>query len=158
MKLMDRLQRINGFSLPAFGLQWTPKTQEREIVRSFLTFMEDRRVLFVPECLEVRGQVEDSVLKIREECTQALKQLDEEAFSAQRIRAIRSACREFLVNKRPSFHIVDYRHPDWDTGFFVALGELRSQVGLQIGMLSGVFNIEIESDLASILPSYSDDK
>jgi len=49
--------RLTGFSLPFFGVQWTPPADEREIVRGLLTALEDRRVLFVPYHLEVVSQV-----------------------------------------------------------------------------------------------------
>ncbi len=60
------VHRLSGFSLPFFGVQWTPPADEREIVRGLLTAMEDRRVLFVPYNLEVVSQVTSSVLQIRE--------------------------------------------------------------------------------------------
>ena len=37
--------------------------------------------------------------------------------------------------------------------FFVALGELRATFGIHIAALAYQFDIDVESDLASILPS-----
>lgn len=62
--LTDLARRITGFSTPFFGVQWTPLAAERDMVRGFLTFLEDRRVLFVPHHLEVHGEVERSVHEI----------------------------------------------------------------------------------------------
>ena len=54
--------RLTGFSLPFFGVQWTPPADEREIVRGLMTSLEDRRVLFVPHHIEVVSHVTSSVL------------------------------------------------------------------------------------------------
>jgi hypothetical protein len=69
--------RLTGFSLPFFGVQWTPPADERELVRGLLTALEDRRVLFVPHHLEVVSQVTSSVLQIREVLTKTLQALPE---------------------------------------------------------------------------------
>lgn len=68
-------RRLTGFSLPFFGVQWTPPADEREIVRGLLTALEDRRVLFVPHHLEVVSHVTSSVLQIREILTKTLQAL-----------------------------------------------------------------------------------
>lgn len=67
--------RPTGFSLPFFGVQWTPPADEHEIVRGLLTALEDRRVLVVPHHLEVVSHVTSSVLQIRETLTKTLQAL-----------------------------------------------------------------------------------
>jgi hypothetical protein len=69
--LTELTRRITGFSTPFFGVQWTPPANERDTVREFVTFLEDRRVLFTPYELEVEGQVERSVHAIRRRCTES---------------------------------------------------------------------------------------
>jgi hypothetical protein len=69
--LTELARRITGFSTPFFGVQWTPPANERDTVREFVTFLEDRRVLFTPYELEVEGQVERSVHAIRRRCTES---------------------------------------------------------------------------------------
>jgi hypothetical protein len=41
---------------------------------------------------------------------------------------------------------------DEDPGFFVALGELRATFGVQIAALAVAYGIDVEDELASILP------
>ncbi len=40
-----------------------------------------------------------------------------------------------------------------EAGFFVALGELRASIGMQIANLASYYEIELEPDLAAILPA-----
>lgn len=69
--------RITGFSIPIFGVQWNPPKPERDTVQRLMHFLEDRRVLYVPYYLEVPGQVEHSLIQVREELTKALQDLGE---------------------------------------------------------------------------------
>lgn len=152
--------RLTGFSLPFFGVQWTPPADERDIVRGLLTALEDRRVLFVPHHLEVVSHVTSSVLQIREILTKTLQALPETSRAAGSIRAMRAACRRFLEEPAPDFrNLVQWhgpRHRDDEEGspsFFVALGELRATFGTHIAALAYQYGLDIEPDLSSILPS-----
>ncbi len=153
------VNRLTGFSLPFFGVQWTPPADEREIVRGLLTALEDRRVLFVPHHLEVISQVTSSVLQIREVLTKTLQALPETSRAAGSVRAMRAACRRFLEEPPPEFcDLVRWhgaRHSSDEEGspsFFVALGELRAAFGTHIAALAYQYGLDVEADLASILP------
>lgn len=156
-------RRLTGFSLPFFGVQWTPPTDEREIIRRFLTALEDRRVLFVPYHLEVVSQVTSSVLQTRELLTQTLQTLPETARAAGAVRAMRAACRRFLEEPHPDFRNLPPWHgrgrfddEDGSPPFFVALGELRATFGTHIAALAYQYGIDVEGELASILPAPDD--
>jgi hypothetical protein len=41
-------------------------------------------------------------------------------------------------------------------GFFVALGSYRATVGQQVALLAAHYDIDIEGDLASVLPALGD--
>jgi len=57
----DTARRVTGISTPFGGLQWAdPGPSDTEIVRRFLLFLEDRRVLYNPMYLEIVSQVEHS--------------------------------------------------------------------------------------------------
>jgi len=125
-----------------------------------LTALEDRRVLFVPYHLEVISQVACSVLQMREMLTKALQALPETSRAAGSIRAMRTACRRFLKEPMPDFRNLirwhDARHAgdeDGSPSFFVALGELRATFGTHVAALAYQYGLDIESELASILPS-----
>lgn len=155
--------RLSGFSLPVIGggVQWTPTKSERDTVRKLLTFLEDRRVLYVDYCLEMENAVAHSVLQIREVLTEILQALPEGSKSIGPVRAMRAACRKFLTEPHPEFkNLARHTYPSWDRmnseggpRFFVALGELRATFGAQIAALAFTHGIDIEHELASILPA-----
>jgi hypothetical protein len=141
-----------------FGLSWEAPPPEREAVRAFLTYLEDRRVLFVPYILEVEDQVHRSVLDIRGRCTAALVSLPEGSHAADHIRAIRAACRRFMTEPRPDFRNAYHWRGDGhgQAGFFTALGELRAAIGTRVAALALTYGVEIEGELASVLPALDD--
>ncbi|WP_139165767.1 DUF6650 family protein [Chromobacterium amazonense] len=53
MKFREIISRITGFSIPIFGIQWNPPEAECAAAKRVLTFLEDRRVLYVPSEMEV---------------------------------------------------------------------------------------------------------
>jgi hypothetical protein len=147
-------RRITGISTPFGGLQWSdPGPSERETVRGFVLFLEDRRVLYNPMNLEVRSQVDRSIHEIRRQCTETLRQLGETAFAAVPIRAIREACRRFHDDDNIEFRFFDrWGDHGVGAGFFMALGGFRATVGQQVALLAAHYDIDIEGDLASVLP------
>ena len=160
LSLSDLARRVTGFSTPIFGLSWNPPAAERDTVRALLTFLEDRRVLYQPYQLEGEGDVDHSVHAIRQQCTLSLASLDEQSQAAGPIRAIRAACRRFLDEPRPEFpHLSGSlgRHGG-HAGFFTALGELRATIGTQIAVLALLYKVELEAELASILPAEDKDR
>ena len=159
--LTELARRITGFSTPFFGVQWSPPSAERDIVRGFLTFLEDRRVLFTPYELEVEGQVEQSVHDIRRRCTEGLAALPEQSRAIASMRTVRAACRRFLDDPRDNFrnlYVRDFGDFRDRAGFFTALGELRATVGAQIAILAVLYKIELEAELAAIVPAEDDDE
>lgn len=151
----DTARRITGISTPFGGFQWAdPGPSEADLVRRFLIFLEDRRVLYNPFQLETENQVEHSIHQIREECTKTLQALSNDAAATPAIRAIREACRMFHDEQHEEFP-----HFDGDVhsrrgrpGFFLALGAFRASVGYQVALLAGRHDIDVEGDLASIMP------
>ncbi len=88
----ETARRIMGISAPfgLGGIQWAdPGPSERELVRRFILFLKDRRMLYNATMLEVRSQVDHSIHEIRKECTEALRQLGEHAFGTIPMRSIR---------------------------------------------------------------------
>lgn len=62
----DVARRITGISTPIGGIQWEYSVPERDHVRALITFLEDRRALYVPLHLEIADQVTASVQAIRQ--------------------------------------------------------------------------------------------
>lgn len=150
-------RRITGISIPFGGLQWAdPGPSDGEIVRNFILFLEDRRVLYNSMYLEEPSQVDNSVHQIREQCTKTLQSLREGVFAFAPIRAIRAAGRRFLDDKNMQFQHIERHH--WreprgaSAGFFAALGAYRATVGQQVAFLAAHYDLDIEGDLALALP------
>jgi len=136
---------MTGFSIPVFGVSWQPPESQRKIIRELLVFLEDRRVLYNPYAWEVEHEVVDSVMQIREKLTSAIQRLPDNAPSVSWLRAMRIACRTFLDSGRMPFH-------GDRSSVFLELGELRALFGTHLAYLAVHFGIDLEADLASIVP------
>jgi len=72
---------------------------------------------------------------------------------------MRAACRQFLDGPRVEFrnlyphHLRGLDRDEFDAGFFTALGELRATVGTHIAVLAVRYGIDIEGELAAVLPA-----
>ena len=148
--------RITGFSTPVFGISWNPTETDVNVAQRVITFLEDRRVLFNPFDLETREHCVESVGMIREKLTEELGKLPNSSGLPQHLRMIRQACRAFLDKLHPNGKrgIIQphmFRHGD-DAPFFMALGELRSAIGVHIAVIAAMHGLGIEGDLASVLP------
>jgi hypothetical protein len=160
MKAKERLLKLTSVSTPLGGLSWTPPKSEREELRKLVAFLEDRRVLFRELRFEVPDEVIRSILGIRERLTEVIANLPEDSRAAEALRKMRSACRRFLDGPHPDVEmIIQYRwgvHGKGDPGWLVALGELRGVFGSQLATLADIYGLDIEDELASILPSSND--
>jgi hypothetical protein len=159
----ETARRITGISLPFGGLSWAdPGPSDAEIVRQFLVFLEDRRALYNPMQLEVAGDVEQSIHQVREQCTRTLQQLGPDAFAVEPLRAIREAGRRFHDDAQEDFPHFDrdwsYRRRECGPGFFVALGALRATVGHQVALLAAYYDLNIEGELAGVVPGTIEDQ
>ena len=155
----ETARRITGISFPLGGLQWAdPGPSDREKVRHFLLELEDKRVLYNPSWLEVRSQVDYSVNQIRSLCTEALKGFSEVDFATNPVRNIRSACRRYQDEATLEFpHASRHsRFVENTAGFFLALGAFRAAVGNEVAKLAARYDLEIEGDLASVVPRLDD--
>ena len=185
----DIARRITGFSTPFLGVQWNPPAAEREVVRGFLTYLEDQRTLISPDRLELH-YYRSTISQFRRQCTECLAAIPENSKAVQPFRAIRAACRRFLDEdiERARFFTTAARFArrleldqrfrektpevraktlrDIEAGeslaheevFFAALGELRASVGAQVGILAALYEIELEADLAALLPAEDKDQ
>jgi len=154
------LSRLTGFSLPFFGLQWTPPADEREIVRRLLINLEDRRVLYAPYHMEIEPAVMSSVQEMRKILEQALQDLPNTSPAVGSIRAMHVACRDFLtavqvpMAPQPGFNspVMQFESMGKAASFFIALGWLRATFGIHIASLAYQYDIDIDQRLKSILP------
>jgi hypothetical protein len=156
----ETARRITGISGPLGGVQWAdPGPSDRERVRGFLIELEDRRVLYNPDWLEVRQQVDSSVDEIRDICTAVLKTFSPNDFATLPVRNVRAACRRYLDDTTIEFRHADFhqRRSALSAGAFLALGAFRASVGQEVARLAAHYDIEIEGELASVLPMLDED-
>jgi uncharacterized protein DUF6650 len=76
MKFSEIANRLTGISTPLGGVSWQPTDLEVSAARRVIAFLEDRRVLYAPDELEVPDHCVHSVLEIRHFLSGELGKLD----------------------------------------------------------------------------------
>jgi hypothetical protein len=160
MKFNEIASRITGISCPVFGISWNPPEAEVSIARRVITYLEDRRVLYDPCQVEIPRYCVESIIQIREFLTNELARINQPNEFSASLRAIRAACRKFLTRIQGNGgDIVSYANhrghfASWI--FYDALGQLRGVFGIHIAQLAVRHGLDIEDDLAQILPESTD--
>lgn len=155
MNFKEVANRITGISCPFFGVSWNPPESERKIAKRVITYLEDRRVLYSPYEIEVPMHCVDSVIEIRRNLTNELGSITKDSEIEKSLRALRAACRKFLAKVGNSKDPRYLRQPfgNIDSWIFISgLGELRGVFGIHIAKIAVSYGIDIEKDLASIIP------
>jgi hypothetical protein len=163
--------RLTGLSFPVVGggVSWKPQVDEKAIVRSVITALEDKRALYEHYDREIQSEVNPSLMNIRALLTDAIGKLNENSPAASPFKVMRAACRDFLTQShsdllgRPirRLHIPGPGVEGSATSesiettadnFFVALGKIRGVFGQQLAHLAYLYQIDLEEQLAAILP------
>lgn len=158
MRPFKLFSRITGLSTPVFGISWTPPKDEAEIARKIITFLEDRRVLYVRYEDEQLRDATESILTIRSKLTEYIGELDSKSDLQRPLRAMRNACLHFLggtehINTRSV--PANVYHGKWskdEVRFFVELGKLRAVFGFHLLQIAIEYDIDVEERLAVIFP------
>lgn len=154
--------RLAGVSILGFGASWKAPEPERVVVRDVITSLEDKRALYSKAVWEEPAHVIQSIFKIRDELTAGLKRVADKSPAKDAFRIMRATCRNFLTltstqSLTGSRGMMD-RGGMWEQEeFFTELGKLRAVVGQQLVVLGFLYGVEIEEELASILPPESKD-
>ncbi|MFH1891097.1 MAG: DUF6650 family protein [Candidatus Zixiibacteriota bacterium] len=161
MRFKEILARITGLSSPVFGVSWNPPEPEVTAARRVVAFLEDRRVLYVPSEMEVPHHCVESVLEIRRFLTAEIQSLHERAAITDSLRAMRAACRKFMTTVGRRSDIISFgahggHWASWE--FNSALGELRGVFGVHVARIAASHGLDVEGELASILPGPIDDR
>lgn len=155
MKFSEILKRVNGLSTPIFGISWNPSGTDNDHAKDTLVFLEDRRVLYNPSEMEDPRHCVQSVVDIRKKITDKIAFVQDKELE-NTLRAMRSACRKFLDTVGVDENIIRYGHHQghWASWVFNgALGELRGVFGIHIARIAVMYGLEVENDLATILPA-----
>jgi hypothetical protein len=160
VKFTEIASRLTGISSPIFGVSWNPPPADVTVARRVIAFLEDRRVLFADESIEVLDHCVRSVIEVRHYLTSEIQQLGDGELPSS-LRAMRAACRKFLETiDGPDGIVVPYGHHHGHWGswrFSGALGELRGVFGIHIARIAAQNGLDVEDDLARILPASDDE-
>lgn len=148
--------KLTGFSTPFFGVSWQPPETERKIAKTIVNYLEDRRVLYNPTQLELPQRCISSVVEIRHFLTEKIAELDQNSELARNLRLMRAACRKFLDAAERLEHdrSLSFAHTNYSAWvFYGSLGEMRGTFGMCLAQIVLAYGLDIEKDLATILPA-----
>lgn len=159
MRFTQIMDRLTGFSLPVVGggVSWRPSPSEAAIARRLITALEDRWVLYNPSEAEIPEHCVRSVIEIRQLLTATIRDAGSDGNLAKHAQGMRAACRSFLNRVQSPQHDVltfarDWGHwASWE--FHDALGQMRALFGVHIAQIAVRYRIDVEDDLARILPT-----
>lgn len=136
------------------GASWEyVKDQDKITATQVVRLLEDRRVLFGDRHLEDELHCLHSVFEIRRYLTERLTTDDISDDLARALKGMRAACRRFIEAGGPDgTHFRQYRQVEPSSKFSLALGDFRSRMGFYIAALGLRYEVEVEEDLAAILP------
>jgi hypothetical protein len=156
MKFSEIANRLTGISTPFGGASWQAAEMEITAARRVIALLEDRRVLYEPSEMEVPSHCVHSVIEIRHRLSDELGKLDSGSELAESLRAMRATCRKFLERvgtdgSEGIYHANGWGFHSWTFGS--ALGELRGTFGIHVAKIAAAFKLDVEDQLASILPA-----
>lgn len=151
--------RLAGLSALGPGTSWKPSEPERAVVRDLLAQLEDKRALYTRAAGQEPAQVVASIESLEPLLSDALSQVGDNSPARDCCAILRAACRAFMAlpstndfaTRAGTIHAPDI--PAWaQEEFFVNLGKLRQTFGQQIAWLGYFYGVDIDGDLASLLP------
>ena len=122
-------------------------------------------MLYVPFAWENPRYVIESVMQTRAELSTLVSRVDRQSPLGESARAMRAACRKFLTaagppgvstRERAAEGGAPFSDPVTQSGLTADLGELRGVFGIHIARISAAYGIDVEEDLARILPEDSE--
>lgn len=145
--------RLTGGTTPVGGVQWERKDDDKEIARRVLNLLADRRMLWKDFSLEIEEHCADSANYARQQIGPHLNNPEIGAELARRLQLLQRLFRGFLDEIGPAGDGVDRHWRSMGTDpLSIALGRLRGLVGVQIGELAALYNLEVSEELATIVP------
>jgi len=151
MHFNEILARITGVSVPIFGIQWQPSTPQIKVARDLMRELEDKRVLYRSEDLEGAHHCVYSVMDMRQKLTMSMQQVDTDDPLYKQLQKIRRASRSFCdVIGSPKFDTLPA--PVQTSLLNRELAKFRQVVDSAVGAISIAYGLDIEDELASIIP------
>ncbi|MGE4318639.1 MAG: DUF6650 family protein [Deferribacterales bacterium] len=146
--------RLTGISFPFGGISWEKKKSERDYVKELLSFLEDRRVLYVPCEAEVPRYAYESVQEIRKFLTQYMINVGEKSYIYPHLKALRAECvRTIIALEKDGGWIISGNGLGNAIHLNSELGRLRGIFGVQLAILCNDLDVDISENLVTILPA-----
>jgi hypothetical protein len=145
------LKNITGISTPLFGVQWNPPSVDSDVAREIIVFLEDRRVLYGSEDREGADYCRQSVEQIRGMLTQKIPLLSGNKDVLKLLKSLRSQCRRFC-DEVGARGFPNLEGPVQKSILKRELLKLREVSGIVVGSLAVSYGIDVEDELASIIP------
>jgi len=149
------LSHLTGISTPILGIQWTPVTADVTTARNLIRELEDRRVLYRPEEMEGHQYCLISVEQIRRNLTDTIQKTGADTPLGKSSAKMRRACRKFCdIVGSPRFDALPF--PVKKSILSRELTRLRKVFGLAIAEVSTAYGLDVEDELATIIPFNQD--
>jgi len=136
--------KITGASGFGFGVDWTKVPGDEDVAHRVIAYLENRRLLFGARHNEDQEYCIRSAIEIWNYLTQELGSAKRGSSLSNSLRAIRAACRQFVEAGGPHRRNFMGAAP-WEADpFGLALGDLRTLVGVQVAMIASEYEVEVE--------------
>jgi len=145
------LKRYTGFTCPIFGLQWDASASDIEVARDVVAELKDRRVLYAPIRLEEAGHYVQAIGEIRDLLSDPLNELEYQSPLDTQVRKMRRAARRFIDRVGHS-GFNTFAPPVRRSILRRELARLRDRFGEAVAEISISHGVEVDEDLASIIP------
>jgi hypothetical protein len=151
--------KVSGgsFTILGVGLSWERTPSDEAVARTVVVFLEDRRLLFGERHVEDEAHCVASALECRSFLTRQISAATPGKPLQATLKAMRAAFRQFVERGGPHGRNFEHRRSTYEIDpFSLALGDLRTQVGEQLSRIAWRYDIEIDDELARILPPQDD--
>ncbi len=156
MRWSEILARLNQIGIGPVNVGWAPVEADSVRVRRIIRYLEDRRMLFNDCAQEDLRYCVISAEEIRKRLTTELEQLPDNSPLLSYFRAIRTSARMFM-DRFPEATYPSFESDDrslQQLAMSIYLGQLRSEIGLQVALMAARWQVDVENDLARVLPRF----
>jgi len=151
MSKRNKLERITNLDLYDYYVDREPDEADRVKVLEMIRFFEDKRVLYHPFRLEAPPWITDAVIVVRNKITEMLECFDTKSPTTIILLTMRGACRKYLETTS------GFDRKTYMRDIIIPIIQLRTVFGLCIGKLAILYLIDVDNDLAKLIPVAEDD-
>lgn len=145
------LKRYTGFTCPIYGLQWDASASDTEVARDVVAELEDRRVLYSPIQMEEADRYVQAIGEIRDLLTGSLDDVEYRSPLDTQVRKMKRAARRFIDHVGHS-GFDTFAQPVQKSILRRELARLQDKFGEAVAEISISHGVEVDDDLASIIP------